>query len=82
MSLLYRLGETAQADEMADVMSTRANEVLAYLTLSESSMSYKAQLQLGVMEQVMRYLKSAGQDDKAAEVQTQFMVHYGHYQGG
>jgi hypothetical protein len=82
MNLLYRLGEDEKADEMSDILSTRANEVLTYLTGKETSMSYKAQLQLGIMEQVMRYLKSAGKDDKAAETQAQFLVHYSHYQGG
>jgi hypothetical protein len=77
ISLLYKVGEDKKAEDIATKMSTRALEMLAYMTKNKMPVNSRDyQLSLAYLDQIINALKDAGKTEQAGKYYEKFMVYY------
>jgi hypothetical protein len=77
ISLLYKLGESAKADEIANTMVRRAVQNLEYLKVKgEGSNSRDYQMSLAYLDQVVNAYREVGKNDEANLVYQTLMKYY------
>lgn len=76
VGILLELGERERALEIADLLATRANENLEYLINTRQDFSFERAKNLNTMNQLVNFLKAAGEDEMADKYQDAFMQHY------
>jgi len=72
LNLLIRSGETEKAVEMAEILGERANQMLAYLSKNNINNSFEARNNLITLNEIVRSLKNAGEDESAAKYEESF----------
>ncbi len=72
LNLLIRTGETEKAVEMAEILGERANQMLAYLSKNNINNSFEARNNLITLNEIVRSLKNAGEDESAAKYEKTF----------
>ncbi|WP_017732002.1 glycosyltransferase family 117 protein [Nafulsella turpanensis] len=77
VQLLLQVGEQEKAIEIADLLSQRADELLAYLNEENTEIGNERQKNLIILSQLARSMAAAGLQEKALEYQTILGEHYG-----
>lgn len=77
VQLLLELDEKEKAIEIADILSRRADELLAYMARENKSIGNEKQKNLIILNQLSRTMASAGLEEKAREYQELLARHYG-----
>jgi len=72
MSLLVRAGDKEKAMELAETLGDRAYEMLAYLADHDIGNTYEARNSLVTLNEVVRSLKNAGEDEIASKYEKSF----------
>ena len=76
LKLLFEVGESAQALDMARTMGERAEEILAYKTKQGLAVDHDLQKQVAILHEITKTLFEAGYDDLAQVYQELFHTYY------
>ena len=74
--LLIEAGDVEKAVEIADVMTTRADEFLTYLEETGKDFGNQRQINLVILNQLSRAMATAGRQEEAARYQQLLAKHY------
>lgn len=77
VGMLLRVGEEELANQIAEVTSARADEMLTYLFENNINDTYQIQRNLISLNELSRAFNSVGETEKATEYQQIFRKHYG-----
>ncbi len=77
--LLFEVDEVDKALEVSQVLSTRADKELSYLT-REGITNRDTYINLRILDVLRNTMKAMGQTDKAQELEEIFLQHYGIFQ--
>ncbi len=77
VQLLLEVGETEKAVQIADLLSTRADENLGYMARENKQIGREQQTNLIILNQLSRAMEFAGLSDKVQEYQEIFAKYYG-----
>ncbi|MEM8895630.1 MAG: DUF2723 domain-containing protein, partial [Bacteroidota bacterium] len=77
VGMLLRVGEEELANQIAELTSARADEMLTYLFDNGISDQYQIQRNLISLNELSRAYNSVGETEKATEYQQIFRKHYG-----
>lgn len=76
VGLLFTVGEREKAMEISEVMARRADEVLTYFYRYNAAVGNETQKNLIIMNEIIRILKTEGENEKASQMEVRFMEHY------
>ena len=76
IGLLLAFGEEEKAIEMAELMATRADEMLTYLFENNLADQYELQKNLIQLSEIARAFKATNNNDLAAKYEQMFRKHY------
>jgi hypothetical protein len=82
VQLLLEVGEEEKALQIAELLSSRADELLSYLDEENTELGNERQKNLIVLSQLSRTMAEAGLQEKAVEYQNLLGKHYGGLSGG
>ncbi|MEQ9298540.1 MAG: DUF2723 domain-containing protein [Cyclobacteriaceae bacterium] len=77
VGMLLRVGEEDLANQIAELTSARADEMLTYLFENDINDTYAIQRNLISLNELSRAFNSVGETEKATEYQQIFRKHYG-----
>jgi hypothetical protein len=73
---LYQVGEQKRAQEIVNVMSARSDKALRYFLNQSSVFETEIRINLFIMQQLIQVARQVGMNEKAAEIEQNFMQHY------
>jgi hypothetical protein len=76
INLLFNVGENERAMEIANLLGTRADEMLTYLIAENKNFGFEREKNLSAMQQIIQALRNAGRNEEAVAFQEKFMQHY------
>lgn len=76
VSHLLTVGETEKALTIGNMMAERADEELTYYSSRAGGSGSETQINLYILNGLIRYMKNAGQDEAATRYEELFMQHY------